>query len=122
MKKQKNTSASPVAGMPMEVEKPTETTPTPETEVKPQLGRPADPNSKRQKLLQERAVLREAGLLKRGRPVVEGCKRQETLAKREAKIASGATLQKGRPVDPTSKRQLELQAKAERAAQRAVVA
>lgn len=77
------------------------------TETK-QLGRPANPNSARQKRIQERLAKKEAGLLKRGRPVIEGSKRQETLKKREEKVNSGVELKRGRPVNPNSKRQVEL--------------
>lgn len=77
------------------------------TETK-QIGRPANPNSARQKKIQERLAKKEAGLLKRGRPVIEGSKRQEVLAKRNEKISNGIELKKGRPINVNSKRQVEL--------------
>ncbi len=104
------------------VEAPVTPTVAPSTEQHVQLGRPVDPNSKRQQVIKERKLKREQGLLKRGRPVVEGSKRQLTLQERETKIASGVKLEKGRPIDPNSKRQHELKLKAERAAARAAAA
>jgi len=77
------------------------------TEVK-QIGRPSNPNSARQMKIQQRLAKKEAGTLKRGRPVIEGSKRQEVLAKRNEKVNSGIALAKGRPVNPNSKRQIEL--------------
>ena len=77
------------------------------TETK-QLGRPTNPNSARQKRIQERLAKKEAGLLKRGRPVIEGSKRQITLKVREEKVNNGGVLKRGRPVNPNSKRQVEL--------------
>ena len=65
-------------------------------EVK-RLGRPVDPNSPRQIRLAEQARLREEGLLKRGRPVVEGCPRQERMNARLEKIAQGIAIKPGRP-------------------------
>lgn len=61
------------------------------------LGRPVNPDSVRQKVLAEKQALREAGLLKRGRKMVEGSKRQAVLAARAAKIAAGIELKPGRP-------------------------
>lgn len=81
-------------------------------EVKAILGRPVNPNSARQQRIAERNAKREAGLLKRGRPVVEGSKRQAVLAQRAEKTANGELLKRGRPVNPNSKRQLDLAAKA----------
>jgi hypothetical protein len=83
------------------------------TETK-QIGRPANPNSARQKKIQDRLAKQEAGLLKRGRPVIEGSKRQEVLAKRNEKVSNGIELKKGRPVNVNSKRQVELAKKAEK--------
>lgn len=84
------------------------------------LGRPVDPNSNRQKHIKEMEQRRANGELKRGRPIVEGCKRQQVLEERAKKIASGVELKKGRPIDPNSPRQVELRLKAERAAARAL--
>lgn len=77
------------------------------TETK-QLGRPVNPNSVRQQRIQERLAKKEAGLLKRGRPIVEGSKRQLTLQVREEKLNNGVELKRGRPINPDSKRQIEL--------------
>jgi len=77
------------------------------TETK-QLGRPVNPNSVRQQRIQERLAKKEAGLLKRGRPIVEGSKRQLTLKVREEKVNNGIELKRGRPIVPNSKRQIEL--------------
>jgi len=83
----------------------TNTTNTTETK---QIGRPANPNSARQKKIQDRLAKKEAGTLKRGRPVIEGSKRQEVLAKRNEKVSNGIELKKGRPINVNSKRQVEL--------------
>jgi hypothetical protein len=83
------------------------------TETK-QIGRPANPNSARQKKIQDRLAKKEAGTLKRGRPVIEGSKRQEVLAKRNEKVSNGIELKKGRPINVNSKRQVELAKKAEK--------
>ncbi len=40
--------------------------------------------------------------LKRGRPTVEGSKRQAVLAMRAAKVAAGGTIQRGRPKNPVT--------------------
>lgn len=81
-------------------------------EVKVILGRPINPESKRQQHLKEREAKRAAGELKRGRPVVSGSKRQQVLAKRAEKINNGVALKRGRPINPESKRQRELAEKA----------
>lgn len=73
-----------------------------------QIGRPSNPNSARQIKIQERLDKKEAGLLKRGRPVIEGSKRQEVMQKRSEKVSNGIELRKGRPVNVNSKRQIEL--------------
>ena len=70
--------------------------------VKAQLGRPVDPNSKRQQRLAT------APGRKTGRPVDPTSARQLRLAELEAKRANG-TLKRGRPVDPNSARQIALQ-------------
>jgi len=64
---------------------------------KKSVGRPSNPQSKRQQKIMERELKREAGLLKRGRPSVEGSKRQAVLAAREAKKAAGIEIKRGRP-------------------------
>ena len=63
--------------------------------------------------IKERNEKRDQGLLKRGRPVIEGSKRQVTLAKRSEKVSNGVELKRGRPVNPTSKRQVALAKKNE---------
>ena len=73
-----------------------------------QNGRTSNPNSARQMKIQERLEKKEAGLLKRGRPVIEGSKRQEVMQKRSEKVSNGIELRKGRPVNVNSKRQIEL--------------
>ena len=60
-------------------------------------GRPVDPNSPRQLRLSEQARLREEGLLKRGRPEVEGSARQARMQARAAKLAAGLSIKPGRP-------------------------
>ena len=75
---------------------------------KAQLGRPVDPNSKRQKRLAT------APGRKTGRPVNPNSKRQQRLAELEAKAAlNGGKVKRGRPVDSNSKRQVALRAKME---------
>jgi len=69
------------------------------------LGRPVNMESNRQKRLAEVAERRAAGLVKRGRPVVEGSKNAAVKAARLEKIMNGETLRKGRPVNNNSKRQ-----------------
>jgi hypothetical protein len=61
------------------------------------LGRPVDPNSKRQIMLAEREAKRQNGELKKGRPVIETSKRQETLKKRQDRMEVEGSLKKGRP-------------------------
>ena len=75
---------------------------------KAQLGRPVDPNSKRQKRLAT------APGRKTGRPVNPNSKRQQRLAELELKAAlNGGKAKRGRPVDSNSKRQVALRAKME---------
>jgi len=57
-------------------------------------GRPADPANVAAKA--EKDAMRAMGLIKKGRPVMEGSKRQQRLEEREAKRANGE-LKKGRP-------------------------
>ena len=66
-------------------------------EAKKSVGRPSNPQSKRQQKMMERELKKEAGLLKKGRPTVEGSKRQAVLAAREAKRAAGMEIKRGRP-------------------------
>jgi hypothetical protein len=87
------------------------------TEEKPQLGRPVNPNSERQKRLKEIEEKRAQGLIKRGRPVVEGSAHQQKLAAQaERKEANGGEARRGRPVDPNSPRQQRLAAQAAKVA------
>jgi hypothetical protein len=69
------------------------------------LGRPVNVESNRQKRLAEIAERRAAGLVKRGRPVVEGSKNAAIKAARLEKVRNGESLSKGRPVNNNSKRQ-----------------
>ena len=87
------------------------------TEEKPQLGRPVNPNSERQKRLAEIEEKRAQGLIKRGRPVIEGSAHQQKLAAQaERREMNGGEARRGRPVDPNSPRQQRLAAQAEKAA------
>lgn len=86
-----------------------------ENTTQTQLGRPTNPNSARQQKIQERLAKKEAGLLKRGRPIVEGSNRQYVLAKRYEKVSNGIELKRGRPINPESKRQTALAKKTETA-------
>lgn len=69
--------------------------------TKAQLGRPVDPNSKRQQRLAS------APGKKTGRPINPNSARQQRLAEMEAKRQNGE-LKRGRPVNPNSKRQIAL--------------
>lgn len=60
-------------------------------------GRPVDPNSPRQIRIAEKARLREEGLLRRGRPAVEGSARQQRMQARAEKLAAGIQIKPGRP-------------------------
>jgi hypothetical protein len=53
---------------------------------------------------------------RRGRPAVEGSKRQAVIAARAERIANGAEIKRGRPASETSKRHIKLQERAERIA------
>ena len=70
--------------------------------VKAQLGRPVNPNSKRQQRLASAPGVRT------GRPINPNSARQQRLAELEAKRSNG-TLKRGRPVNPNSARQIALQ-------------
>lgn len=70
---------------------------TPAVVEKKSVGRPSNPQSKRQMKMMERELKKEAGLLKKGRPTVEGSKRQAVMAAREAKRAAGIEIKRGRP-------------------------
>ena len=74
--------------------------------VKARVGRPVDPNSKRQQRLATAPGKRT------GRPINPNSKRQQRLAEREAKINNGEQVRRGRPVNPNSKRQIALRAAA----------
>jgi len=70
---------------------------------KAQLGRPVDPNSKRQQRLAT------APGRKTGRPIDPNSKRQQRLAELEVKAAlNGGKAKRGRPINPNSKRQIAL--------------
>ena len=70
--------------------------------VKAQLGRPVNPNSKRQQRLASAPGVRT------GRPINPNSARQQRLAELDAKRSNG-TLKRGRPVNPNSARQIALQ-------------
>lgn len=53
---------------------------------------------------------------RKGRPVVNGSKRQQVLAARAERIASGDQIKRGRPASTTSKRQQKLADRAARIA------
>jgi len=79
---------------------------------KAQLGRPVDPNSKRQQRLAT------APGRKTGRPINPNSKRQQRLAELAAKAAlNGGKVKRGRPVNPNSKRQQAIAAAVEAAKQ-----
>ena len=83
---------------------------------KAQLGRPVDPNSKRQKRLAK------APGRKTGRPINPNSKRQMRLKEQAAMAALGIKPKRGRPVNPNSKRQMAIAAKAEAQAAKAAEA
>lgn len=67
------------------------------------LGRPSNPESAAYKRRQELEAKRAAGLLKLGRPAVEGSKNQLKKAEMEAKKADpNYKPERGRPVNPES--------------------
>ena len=70
--------------------------------VKAQLGRPVNPNSKRQQRLASAPGVRT------GRPINPNSARQQRLAELDVKRSNG-TLKRGRPVNPNSARQIALQ-------------
>ena len=67
------------------------------------LGRPVNENSNRQIRLKEKEQLRAQGLIKRGRPAVEGSKNAYIKSLREEKLAQGIELKRGRPAVEGSK-------------------
>ena len=70
---------------------------------KAQLGRPVDPNSKRQQRLAT------APGKKTGRPINPNSARQQRLiAQAERAAANGGAVKRGRPVNPNSARQIAL--------------
>jgi hypothetical protein len=69
-----------------------------------QLGRPVNMNSARQIRLAEIKAKREAGLIKRGRPAVQGSANQQKQVERMSKILSGVEIKRGRPSNPESAR------------------
>ena len=71
--------------------------------VKAQLGRPVDPNSKRQQRLATAPGKRT------GRPINPNSARQQRLAEQAARAAlNGGVAKRGRPVNPNSARQIAL--------------
>lgn len=85
-----------------------------EFSTKAQLGRPVDPNSKRQQRLAK------APGKKTGRPINPNSKRQQRLKELEAKRQNGE-LKRGRPVNPNSKRQIALREAAQQLAEQEVL-
>lgn len=80
-----------------------------EFSTKAQLGRPIDPNSKRQQRLAK------APGKKTGRPINPNSARQKRLAEIEAKRkANGGEVKRGRPVNPNSARQIALREAAQK--------
>lgn len=73
-------------------------------ETPAQLGRPVNPNSARQMRLKENAEKRAQGLIKRGRPAVQGSKNQLKQEMMLMKKLSGVEIKRGRPVNPESAR------------------
>jgi len=73
-----------------------------------QLGRPVNMNSVRQIRLAEIAAKREAGLIKRGRPITPLSKNQFKKECRELKESLGIEIKRGRPVNKFSVRQTRL--------------
>ena len=61
------------------------------------LGRPANPESQRQKNLILKEELREKGLLKKGRPVNPNSKKQIKEKERMEFLKNGGVIKKGRP-------------------------
>jgi len=61
------------------------------------LGRPANPESQRQKNLILKEELREQGLLKKGRPVNPNSKKQIREKERIEFLKNGGVIKKGRP-------------------------
>ena len=80
--------------------KKTETTIETTTEVKVK-GRKVNNSSARQIRIAELVAKREAGLLKKGRPIQVDSKRQQ-------KLANGVSNKRGRPVNLSSERQVRL--------------
>ena len=71
--------------------------------VKAQLGRPVDPNSKRQQRLATAPGKRT------GRPINPHSARPQRLCEQAARaIANGGVVKRGRPVNPNSARQIAL--------------
>jgi len=72
------------------------------------LGRPVNPNSARQIRLAEIAAKREAGLIKRGRPITPLSNNQFKKECRMLKESLGIEIKRGRPVNRFSTRQQRL--------------
>jgi hypothetical protein len=71
--------------------------------VKAQLGRPVNPNSKRQQRLATAPGKRT------GRPINPNSARQQRLAEQAARAAlNGGVVKRGRPVNPNSARQIAM--------------
>ena len=73
-----------------------------------QLGRPVNENSARQIRLKEIQAKREAGLIKRGRPITPLSNNQFKKECRLLKESLGIEIKRGRPVNKFSVRQTRL--------------
>jgi hypothetical protein len=67
------------------------------------LGRKINENSARQIRLKENKAKRAQGLIKRGRPVIEGSESQIKKARQMEKLVNGVELRRGRPANTESK-------------------
>ena len=67
------------------------------------LGRKINENSARQIRLKENEAKRAQGLIKRGRPVIEGSESQIKKTRQMEKLVNGVELRRGRPSNPESK-------------------
>ena len=71
------------------------------------LGRKINENSARQIRLRENEEKRAQGLIKRGRPVIEGSESQVKKLRQQIKVDLGYTLRRGRPVIEGSESQIK---------------
>lgn len=71
------------------------------------LGRKINENSARQIRLKENEAKRAQGLIKRGRPVIEGSESQVKKLRQKIKVDLGYTLRRGRPIVEGSESQIK---------------